>query len=116
VLASLIRAGGERLNSLRSALALPLELARHVDEEIDRRLQGLISRGELATEEGSQLRHKLLGQRDSLFWSRLPTADDIERALKSQGIATHTDLEALSVQLDALSAKLDDMAHRLDSA
>jgi polyhydroxyalkanoate synthesis repressor PhaR len=115
VLAGLIQAGGERLGTLRSALSSPLELARHVDEEIDRRLQSLISRGELAAEEGRRLRQGLLGRRDSLFWSRWPTAEDVERGFKARGMPTHADLQMLSDQIDALTAKLDEAPREPDS-
>jgi polyhydroxyalkanoate synthesis repressor PhaR len=44
VLMGLIEAGGDTLVTLRHALARPLDLARHVDEEIEKRVQILISR------------------------------------------------------------------------
>ena len=54
VLTNLVRAGGDTLGTLRRGLSLPLDLWRHVDEEIDRRVQTLISKGELAKEEGQK--------------------------------------------------------------
>ena len=44
VLTNLVRAGGDTLGTLRRGLSLPLDLWRHVDEEIDRRVQTLISK------------------------------------------------------------------------
>ncbi|MGD8598405.1 MAG: polyhydroxyalkanoate synthesis regulator DNA-binding domain-containing protein, partial [Anaerolineae bacterium] len=41
VLTSLVQAGGDRMSTLRQALATPLNLARQVDEEIEQRLQTL---------------------------------------------------------------------------
>lgn len=55
VLTNLVRAGGDTLSTLRRGLTLPLDLWRHVDEEIDRRVQTLISKGDLAKEEGQQV-------------------------------------------------------------
>ena len=55
VLTSLVQAGGDTVNTLRRGLTAPLDLFRQVDDEIDQRLQSLISRGELAKEEGLRL-------------------------------------------------------------
>jgi polyhydroxyalkanoate synthesis repressor PhaR len=110
VLTGLIQAGGERLGTLRHALASPLELARHVDEEIERRLQTLISRGELASEEGRRLREKLTGQEDRAWKSRWPTEKDLEQALDQRGVPTHDDLQQILEQLDVLATKLEGLA------
>ena len=60
VLTGLVQAGGDTLNTLRRSLTVPLDLLHQVDNEIERRLQVLISKGELAREEGLNLRDKLL--------------------------------------------------------
>lgn len=107
VLTGLIRAGGERLSTLRRALASPLELAHHVDEEIERRLQALISRGELAAEEGRQLRDQLLRQSDQQPDPTLPSEETLEQLLEEKGIPTHDDLQHILDQLEVLAAKLN---------
>jgi polyhydroxyalkanoate synthesis repressor PhaR len=60
VLTGLVQAGGDTLNTLRRRLTVPLDLFHQVDNEIERRMQLLISKGELAKEEGLNLRDKLL--------------------------------------------------------
>ncbi len=110
VLAGLIQAGGERLSTLRRTLASPLELARHVDDEIERRLQFLISRGELAAEEGLRLRDKLLGQGYLPSVARWPTEQDLERVLSDRGVPSHDDLQQIIEQLEVLASKLDQIA------
>ncbi len=110
VLTGLIQAGGERLNTLRRALALPLELAHHVDEEIEQRLQTLISRGELAAEEGRRLRDKLLGQGYRPAAMNLPSEQALERALQKRGVPTQDDLRQIMEQLEALAASLDQIS------
>lgn len=115
VLTGLIQAGGERLSTLRRALALPLELAHHVDEEIEQRLQALISRGELAAEEGRRLRDKLLDQGYRLSEMNLPTEEALERALQKRGVPTQDDLVQILEQLEILAASLDEMATRQES-
>jgi polyhydroxyalkanoate synthesis repressor PhaR len=112
VLTGLIQAGGDRLGNLRRALASPLELARHVDEEIERRLQALVSRGELAAEEGRRLRGKLLAQGHHLSGIDLPGEQALERALQKRGVPTQDDLNKILEQLEALADSLDQLPPR----
>jgi polyhydroxyalkanoate synthesis repressor PhaR len=109
VLTGLIQAGGERLSTLRGALASPLELARHVDEEIERRVQSLISRGELAAEEGLRLRDKLQSQGYRAPAAEWPSEEDLERVLDKRGAPTREDLLQILDQLESLTSKLDEM-------
>lgn len=109
VLEGLIQAGGERLSTLRRALASPLELAHHVDEEIERRLQTLISRGELAAEEGIRLRDKLLRPSEGAPGSWWPSEEDLERVLDEREVPSQQDLQQILLQLEALASKLDEI-------
>lgn len=109
VLAGLIQAGGERLSTLRRALASPLELAHLVDEEIERRVQSLISRGELAAEEGLRLRDQLVRQSEVSPGSRWPSEADLERVLDERGVPSQQDMQQILLQLEALASKLDEM-------
>lgn len=109
VLTGLIQAGGERLSTLRHALASPLEIARQVDEEIERRVHALINRGELAVEEGISLRDKLLSHRIRLSEALLPSEQDLKQVLDKHGVPTHDDLQQILEQLDMLSTKLDEI-------
>lgn len=109
VLTGLIQAGGDTLSNLRRGLASPLDLARQVDEEIDRRTQALVRQGELAAEEALRLRALLLarGRRPSI--SVLPGDEEIERALARRGIPTREEFDQVLEQLDCLAVKLDEM-------
>jgi polyhydroxyalkanoate synthesis repressor PhaR len=107
VLTGLVLAGGQRLSALRRALASPLDLARHVDEEIERRIQALVHRGELAAEEGLCLRDKLLAQRLSKVWF---SEEDLKRALAKRGVPVHDEFRQLLERLEALEVQLDDIA------
>lgn len=109
VLTSLIQAGGETLGSLRRTLSSSLELFSHVDEEIERRVRDLISRGDLAREEGAQLLEKLLAYSEQAARPRFFREADLEGALKRRGIPTREELNQLFRQLDQLAAKLDEM-------
>jgi len=100
VLTSLVQAGGDTVNTLRRGLTAPLDLFRQVDDEIDRRLQSLISRGELAKEEGLRLRHKLLHHE--------PDADEeIKRILAAHCIPQKEEIQKLNEQIEILAAKLE---------
>jgi polyhydroxyalkanoate synthesis repressor PhaR len=107
VLTGLVQAGGNTLGTLRKSLAMPLDLLRQVDEEIERRIQLLAARGEVAEEEAMLIREKLLvyGRQSS---DELDDAS-VERILIEKGVPTKDDLQSLIAQLNALSDKLDDI-------
>lgn len=109
VLAGLVRAGGETVATLRRSLAAPLNLARQVDEEIERRLLALVQQGELSAEEERRWRDRLLGP-------SLPPSDiqAVRRLLEARGIATQDDIEPLLHELDRLAAELDELAASSD--
>jgi polyhydroxyalkanoate synthesis repressor PhaR len=107
VLTGLVQAGGDTMSTLRRSLASPLELARHVDEEIEQRLQALVSRGELAAEEGHKLSEKLLGQNKAD--TTVSDKERLEQMMKERGVPTQRDLQDILSQLDALTGKLDSM-------
>jgi polyhydroxyalkanoate synthesis repressor PhaR len=115
VLTGLVRAGGDTLNSLRRSLTLPLDLLYYVDAEIDRRLQALMTKGELAKEEGLRLRDKLLSPAFRLSSSILPDSEDVENLLGERGIPSRRELERLNAQLEELSARLDGMIQQADA-
>ena len=112
VLTGLVQAGGNTIGVLRQSLAMPLDILRQVDEEIDRRIQFLADRGEIAEEEARRLRDKLVS------FGRQPSGEVdeayLERILTDRGVPTQDDLRVLADQLDALSDKLDQL--RADNA
>ena len=103
------------MSTLRRALASPLELAHHVDEEIERRLQSLVSRGELAAEESRLLRDKLHKQGYHPSEISPPSEQALERALHKRGVPTQDDLQQILEQLEALAASLDQVPPRQES-
>jgi polyhydroxyalkanoate synthesis regulator phasin len=109
VLTGLIRAGGETVGTLRRTLAHPLNLARQVDEEIEQRVQALISRGELAAEDGRRLRDKLLAPNQPQSHPPWPSEEKLEQLLSEKGIPSQDEIRHVLDQLETLSAKLDGM-------
>jgi polyhydroxyalkanoate synthesis repressor PhaR len=114
VLTNLVRAGGDTLGTLRRGLTLPLDLWRHVDEEIDRRVQFLISKGDLAKEEGLRLREKLLAPGLAFVNPTSGDQPDLEKLLTDHGVPTRDELERLHTQIEALSEKLDGMIRQAE--
>jgi polyhydroxyalkanoate synthesis repressor PhaR len=112
LLTGLIQAGGERLSTLRRALASPLELAHHVDDEIQRRIEVLVSRGEIAAEDGRNLRDKLLSLSQRPADTATIREEDLEAALAERGVPTREEFQLILAQLDALTAKLDGIEPR----
>jgi polyhydroxyalkanoate synthesis regulator phasin len=102
------------MNSLRRGLSLPLDLLHYVDTEIERRLQALINKGELAKEEGLRLRDKLLSPASRLSSSILPDSEDVDKLLNERGIPSRKELDRLNAQLEELSARLDSMIQQTE--
>lgn len=116
VLTGLIQAGGDTLSTLRRTLAFSLGLSRQVDEEIERRIQVLISQDELDEDEGRLLSDKLLSQSRRSCIDPWPNEYDLERLLADRGVPTHGDLQRIVEQLDELAAKLDEMSQNKEAA
>jgi polyhydroxyalkanoate synthesis repressor PhaR len=101
VLKGLIEAGGNTLNALQRSLALPLGLGGQVDEEIARRLEALVARGELTPEEGARLCDGLLAEAE---W---PAEQAIQQVLVKRGVPTRDEFQRLTEQIEKLTARLD---------
>lgn len=114
VLTGLVRTGGDTINTLRRGLSAPLDLVKQVDSEIDHRFQLLISKGELARDEGIRLRDKLLS-----FSSQqtAETADDrdLKLFLNQHDIPTREELDHLNQQIRTLTSQLDGLLRQTAS-
>ena len=109
VLTSLVRAGGDTLNTLRRSLNSPLELLKHVDEEIEKRLQTLVERGEMARDEAVNLSEKLLTSGQEKSKELMPGQQRLERLLSVRGVPSREEVEELTSQIETLSAKIDSL-------
>lgn len=110
VLTGLVQAGGEHLGTLRRSLSSPLDLIRHVDEEIASRINGLVNRGELNEEEGRSLMYKLLAQGRRTRKDESPVDEAyVEQVLVDRGVPTRADFQRLESQLEELAIKLEEM-------
>jgi polyhydroxyalkanoate synthesis repressor PhaR len=114
VLTGLVRAGGDTLNTLRRNLNSPLELLKHVDEEIEKRLQTLVEQGELAKEEAIALSEKLISAGQEKSKELLSGQQRLERLLNVRGVPSREEVEELTHQIESLSAKIDSLIDEKD--
>lgn len=112
VLTGLVQAGGDTVNTLRRTLSSPLGLLRQVDEEIERRVQHLVNRGELAAEEGVRLRDNLLdaGQQ-AIDDGETAVENRLQGVLSRTGIPTRDEYDRLVNQIDELTSKLNELTN-----
>lgn len=110
LLAGLVQAGGDTLAALRRSLVAPLDLVRHVDEEIERRIRSLVLAGDLAEEDGLSLRDRLLALSGPRASGDGPEEAALRRALARRHVPDRSQAQALAEQIDALEAELAALA------
>ena len=109
VLHSLVQSGGHTLNNLRNSLNNPLNLVSHVDDEIRRRVDGLIKQGELALEEGQAMLTKLITPRESTMADPNKEGADFFDRLKLLGIPSRSEIDDLKNQIEMLEGVIADL-------
>lgn len=114
VLTGLVRAGGDTLNTLRRNLNSPLELLKHVDEEIEKRLQTLVEQGEMAREDAITLSEKLIAAGHEKSKELFSGQQRLERLLNVRGVPSREEVEELTSQIESLSAKIDSLIDEKD--
>ncbi len=60
VLSQLIQNSGSTVKAVRNAIGNPVELARYVNTELEKRIENLVNRDEMSHEEGDQLLTKMM--------------------------------------------------------
>jgi polyhydroxyalkanoate synthesis repressor PhaR len=108
VLGALVEAGGKPISTLRQKLESPLEFLRQVDDEIERRLQTLVQRGELAEETARKLRDRLLAA-TPFGHPFIPETEELAQILAGRGLPTRADVQRIADQLDDLLNKLNQL-------
>jgi polyhydroxyalkanoate synthesis repressor PhaR len=112
VLTGLVQAGGQTMTSLRRNLASPLDLFHHADQEIARRLQILVDRGEIEVKESREMRKKLLNFDRETRDVEVLTEDELTRLLDQRGVPSRDEVSQLNAQLDELVSKLDQLSSK----
>lgn len=106
VLASLIQAGGDRWSNFQRALAASQNFFKQFDDEIYRRVEELVKKGELSEKEGQNMLNKLLETSRSSLKTQTLSESTIERYLEKLHIPTHKDINTIAQQIEELEAKL----------
>ncbi|MCP4361852.1 MAG: pesticidal protein Cry15Aa [Chloroflexi bacterium] len=114
VLTGLVQAGGDTANTLRRSLSVPLGLLHQVDEEIEKRLQALVNRGELAKEDAANMREKLLSFSNEVADSATAPGQHIGRILSNRGVPSREEVAQLTTQIEELSSKIDNLIEDTD--
>lgn len=109
ILTGLVQAGEITLSRMRQTLVNPIDRLRQIDEEIERRIETLVRRGELAEEEALSLRQKLL-EPDQAVLAPVDLVDEtLHRLLEEGDLPSRRDLQALAEQIDRLAAQLENI-------
>lgn len=114
VLTLLVRTGGGTLDYLRRSLQTSLGVLRMLEEEIDRRLEALVNKGEMAQEEAERLRQEIFGGPEAIR-EALPDLR-LEAALARLGVPTSKDIEALQKQVEDLMARVEQLLQQTQAA
>jgi polyhydroxyalkanoate synthesis repressor PhaR len=109
VLTGLVEAGGNTLATLRHRLNVSLDLLHQVDDEIQVRIDKLVSLGELAEDEGRRLAQKLVALGAAVRADSQRQEEALERAIQARGMPTRDDIERLSQVIDQLTVEIESL-------
>ncbi|MBM4457477.1 MAG: pesticidal protein Cry15Aa [Chloroflexi bacterium] len=110
VLAGLIRTGGETWEALRRGLAPAAHPDEEIDAAIERRIEGLVARGEVDPAEANRWRRLLTADLPLLAEAESSLEVRLERTLLSRWVPTRTDFQALIAQVEELEAALEKLS------
>lgn len=109
ILSNLIRTGSDTLDYLWRSFQASTSAVRLLEQEINRRLDALVERGELAVPEADRLRAELARFAPPTFDHKGPEAALEESILGRLNIPTRADILALQAQLEALTTELESL-------
>jgi polyhydroxyalkanoate synthesis repressor PhaR len=111
ILTNLVRTGGGTLDLVRRSLYAYVGTLRLVEEQMEEWIETLVERGEIAADEGRELRAELSARAEEAVAGEHPDGTarghGLEDVLRRVGIPTHEDVEHLTRQLERLSARVD---------
>ncbi len=108
ILANLIRTGSDTLDYLWRSFHTSIGALRIMEQEINRRLDALVERGEIDAPEANRMRAELA--RTSLF--RLDTRiieDQVEGALHRLNLPTQSEIRELEAQIELINQRLQEV-------
>ncbi len=102
ILTALIRTSTAPFDYLKKSVSTSISAMHALEGEIDRRIDALVSKGELAHDEADRLRKELYGGAKGL----LPDIS-LDAALSKLNVPTHEDIKTLESQVEKLMASVD---------
>lgn len=114
VLSSLVKAGGETVGNLQRTLATSLGWWSQFDEEVRRRLDVLVSQGDLSASEARRMMSKIKAAMPGEPGEEIPAETEmaIESLLRERGVPTRTDFNQIASQLTALEEQISSLEKR----
>jgi len=102
--------GGSALGLIRKVLLAGVGAVVLTQEEVEKIINRLVERGELAEQEGKKLFHDVMTKRKK----EAKKAEDemskqLEELLARMNVPTKSDIDALSAKITALSKKVDEL-------
>ena len=117
VLAGLIQAGGESIQALGRSLSATVGISNHIfEDELRRRIEVLVHKGEITADEAETWQSRLLSsdvikQPEELptRQGRLVSTEELERYLVERQVPTRSDIKDLLAQVEALANQLEEL-------
>lgn len=107
VLLDLIQSGGLTFDLIRHSVEESFDLLSNIDDEIKRRLEMLVSRGEIPIHLAEGLIKKLVSIEQKDFVVPFTLENHLRRVILGRSLVTKNDLMLLQEQVEALSKALD---------
>lgn len=111
LLSGLIRAGSQSVASLHERAAI-LGNGRQINNEIERRIQEIVERGDLTEQEGSSLIDKLTFADEKEPAQSPPEAKFVSSLLERRGFASRSEIFKLAEQVENLTQAVDQLAQK----
>lgn len=107
ILAGLIKTSSDTFEIFKRSLASPIEWVKHVNDEIDRRLDSLIDQGKITLEEGIYLRENLQSLGRQNIQPKLTIESVVEDILQERGVPSDSEIRQMINDIERLSKIID---------
>jgi len=108
ILTALIRTSSAPIDYLKKSVATSINVLHLLESEIDKRIDALVAKGELAHDEADRLRKELYGGAAETAKGLLPEIK-LDAALSRLNVPTYEDIRALEEQVENLMASVDSL-------
>jgi len=108
ILTALIRTSSAPIDYLKKSVATSINVLHLLEGEIDKRIDALVAKGELAHDEADRLRKELYGGAAETAKGLIPEIK-LDAALSRLNVPTYEDIRALEEQVEKLMASVDSL-------